>query len=227
MGDDALNVHDAVVRRFSVRAFRPEAPDPRAIRRILERALLAPSGGNLQPWRIHALTGEPLAALLADVREALATGARETPRYSVYPDNLWEPYRGRRFRSGEDLYASLGVARDDKAGRWKQFHKNFELFGAPVGLFFTLDARLGPPQWADVGMVMQTLMLLAVEEGLDTCAQEAWSHFPDTLARHLDLAPQDMLFAGMALGYRDEKHPINNWRTDRADFDEIVTMRGF
>jgi len=222
-----MNVHDAVARRFSVRAYLPQAPDARVVRRILERALLAPSGGNVQPWRIQALTGEPLKAMLADVREALAKGARETPKYQVYPDNLWEPYRSRRFQSGEDLYAALDVARDDKAGRWRQFHKNFELFGAPVGLFFTLDERMGAPQWADVGMIMQTLMLLAVEEGLGACAQEAWSMFPETLGRHLSLGEHEMVFAGMALGFADERRPINNWRTRRAEFDEIVTMRGF
>lgn len=197
------------------------------MRRILERALLAPSGGNLQPWRIVALTGAPLRALLDDVRAALKQSARETPEYAVYPENLWEPYRGRRFQAGEDLYAALQVARDDKAGRWAQFHKNFELFGAPVGLFFILDKRIGAPQWADVGMLMQTVMLLAVESGLDTCAQEAWSQFPDTLRGHLKLAEHEMLFSGMALGYRDEAHPINNFRTARAAFDDVVEMRGF
>jgi nitroreductase len=218
-----MNVADAVAQRFSARAFLERIPHAAVVRRILERALRAPSGGNLQPWRVHALTGEPLKALLAEV----AQGRDETPEYRVYPENLWEPFRTRRFENGEDLYASLGVARADKAGRSAQFAKNFELFGAPVGLFFSLDRRVGPPQWSDMGMFMQTVMLLAVEEGLDTCPQEAWSRFPQTLRRHLGLGDDEMVFAGMALGFADAAHPINQWRSSRAEFDEVVELKGF
>ena len=222
-----MNVQEAVARRFSARAFLDKAPEAATVRRLLERALRAPSGGNLQPWRVHALTGAPLAALIADVGERLAKPERETPDYAVYPEPLWEPYRTRRFETGEDLYASLGVGRADKARRWAQFFNNFRMFGAPVGLFFSLDKRLGAPQWADLGMFMLTVMLLAVEEGLDTCAQEAWSQFPETLRRHLTLGEHEIVFSGMALGFRDDSHPINRWRSRRAAFEEVVTMRGF
>ena len=218
-----MNVSDAVAARFSTRAFLAEVPDEAVVRRILERALRAPSGGNLQPWRVHVLTGEPLKALLAEA----ARGRIETPEYGVYPENLWEPFRSRRFENGEELYRSLGIPRADKGRRFAQFVKNFELFGAPVGLFFSLDKRVGPPQWSDMGMFMQTIMLLAVEEGLATCAQEAWSRFPQTLRRHLGLADEEMIFAGMALGFADPEHPINQWRSSRAAFDEVVTMLGF
>jgi len=218
-----MKVSEAVAARFSARAFLARVPDEGVVRRILQRALRAPSGGNLQPWRIHALTGEPLQALIAEV----AKGQIEPPEYRVYPESLWEPFRSRRFQNGEDLYGSLGLERADKAGRLAQFVKNFQLFGAPVGLFFSLDRSLGPPQWADVGMLMQTVMLLAVEEGLDTCPQEAWSRFPQTLRRHLQLGEPEMAFAGMALGFADKAAPVNQWRTPRAAFEDVVTMRGF
>ena len=222
-----MNVAEAVEKRYSARAYLKEAPAPDVLRRLLERALRAPSGGNLQPWRIHALTGEPLKALLVDVAKSAFSGVREAPEYRVYPDNLWEPYRTRRFRNGEDLYASLGIPRDNKTARWAQFGRNFELFGAPVGLFFTLDSRVGPPQWSDMGMLMQTVMLLAVEEGLDTCPQEAWSQFPETLRRHLELPETEIVFSGMALGYADPAAAVNQWRSTRAPFEEIVTMKGW
>ena len=222
-----MKVAEAVEKRFSARAYLKEAPAPDALRCLLERALCAPSGGNLQPWRIHALTGEPLKALLVDIAKSAFSGARETPEYRVYPDNLWEPYRTRRFQNGEELYAALGIPRDNKTARWAQFGRNFELFGAPVGLFFTLDSRVGPPQWSDMGMLMQTVMLLAVEEGLDTCAQEAWSQFPQTLRRHLELPETEIVFSGMALGYADTAAAVNQWRSTRAPFEEIVTMKGW
>ncbi|MDP3384238.1 MAG: nitroreductase, partial [Phenylobacterium sp.] len=174
-----MNVSQAVAQRISVRAFRPDPVPGALVREILEAAARAPSGGNLQPWRVHALTGAPLEALKAKVRE---NPFGETPEYDVYPANLWEPLRTRRFQCGEDLYATIGIPREDKAARLAQLAKNGELFGAPVGLFFSLDRKVGPPQWSDVGMLMQTIMLLAVERGLATCAQEYWARYPQTLA---------------------------------------------
>jgi nitroreductase len=151
----------------------------------------------------------------------------EGSEYDIYPADLWEPYRARRFKCGEDLYATIGVTRDDKFGRLLQFARNFEFFGAPVGLFFCLDRRMGPPQWSDVGMYMQSVMLIAREHGLHTCAQEAWSVWHRTVGEFLALPPELMLFSGMALGYRDEAAPINRLRTDRAPLEEIALLRGF
>ena len=218
-----MEVSEAVRRRMSVRAFRPDPVPASTVRDILELARGAPSGGNLQPWRVDALAGETLAALKAEVARAPS----ETPEYDVYPANLWEPFRTRRFQCGEDLYAAIGIPREDRPGRFRQLARNLDFFGAPVGLFFSIDRGLGPPQWADVGMYMQTVMLLAVERGLDTCAQEFWARWPRTLARMLELPDDHMVFSGMALGWRDETHPINGWRTRRDPFEAWARMRGF
>ncbi len=221
-------VSEAVAHRISVRAFKPHAPPADLVAGLIEKAARAPSGGNLQPWRVYALTGAPLQSLLVDVAAVITERPRtEAPEYDVYPKDLWDPYRTRRFQAGEDLYATLGIERENKTGRLAQFANNFRLFGAPVGLFFTLDRRMGSPQWSDLGMYMQTLMLLAVEAGLDTCAQEAWCQFPKTLARHLELGAHEMVFSGMALGYRDEAHPINSLRTRREALGEFATFKGF
>jgi nitroreductase len=219
-----MNVSQAVAQRISVRAFRPEPVPGALMREILEAAARAPSGGNLQPWRVHALAGAPLETLKARVRE---NPFGETPEYDVYPPNLWEPLRTRRFQCGEDLYATIGIPREDKPARLAQLAKNGELFGAPVGLFFSLDRKVGPPQWSDVGMLMQTIMLLAVERGLDTCAQEYWARYPQTLAEVLNLPEAHMIFSGMALGYRDPEAAINTLRTRRDPFEVWGEMHGF
>jgi nitroreductase len=221
-----MNVTKAVGKRISVRAFKPDPVPGDVVREILQIAQRAPSGGNLQPWRVHAVAGEPLAELKAKAQATLAAGL-EKPEYEVYPADLWDPFRTRRFVCGEDLYASIGIPREDKPARLRQLARNVELFGAPVGLFFTLDRKLGYPQWADVGMFMQTVMLLAVERGLDTCAQEFWARLPKTVGDFLGLPDDQMLFSGMALGYRDESAPINNWRTRRDPFEAFAEMRGF
>jgi nitroreductase len=219
-----MDVTEAVARRVSIRAFKPEAPPAETVREILELAARAPSGGNLQPWRVWALAGDALADLKA---RAAANPFGEEPEYDVYPPNLWDPFRTRRFQNGEDLYASIGIPREDKPARLRQLARNGELFGAPVGLFFCLDRKLGPPQWSDVGMYMQTVMLLAVERGLDTCPQEYWARYPRTLAQVLNLPDDHMVFSGMALGWRDDVHPINALRAARDPFEAWAEMRGF
>jgi nitroreductase len=219
-----MNVADAVAARVSIRAFKPDPVPGELVRAILEAADRAPSGGNLQPWRVYALTGEPLAQLKAAVA---ANPMGETPEYDVYPQNLWDPLRTRRFECGEDLYATIGIPREDKPARLRQLARNGELFGAPVGLFFCLDRKVGPPQWADVGMFMQTVMLLAVEHGLGTCAQEYWARYPQTVAKAVGLPDDHMLFSGMALGYVDETAPINGLRTRRDPFEAWGELKGF
>jgi nitroreductase len=220
----AMNVSEAVERRISVRAYKPDPVPGALVAEILEQAARAPSGGNLQPWRVYGLTGAPLAEFKAIVR-TMPFG--ETPEYEVYPQNLWDPFRTRRFQNGEDLYASLGIPREDKPARLQQLAKNTDFFGAPVGLFFCLDRKLGPPQWSDLGMYMQTVMLLAVERGLDTCAQEFWARYPQTVAKFVGLPDDHMLFSGMALGYRDPDHPINGWRSARDPAEVWCDLKGF
>jgi nitroreductase len=219
-----MNVTEAVDRRVSVRAYLDRPVSGELVRELLLAAQRAPSGGNLQPWRVHALTGAPLEGLKAKVAANLAG---ETPEYDVYPPDLWDPFRTRRFQCGEDLYATIGIPREDKPARLQQLFKNTQLFGAPVGLFFSLDRNLGPPQWSDVGMYMQTLMLLATERGLATCAQEFWARYPKTVAEHLALPDDHMLFSGMALGWPDDTAPINTLRTRRDPFEVWAEMRGF
>jgi len=221
-----MDVSQAVNRRISVRAFKPDPVEESVVRQLLDLARQSPSGGNLQPWRVDVLAGAPLAALKAKAAEAMAQGG-EPIEYDVYPPKLWEPFRTRRYACGEDLYGAIGIGREDRASRMAQMARNYELFGAPVGLFFSLDRRLGPPQWSDMGMFLQTLMLLAIERGLDTCAQEFWSNLPRTVGEAIALPEDHILFCGMALGYRDEAAPINALRTRREAVEDFASFAGF
>jgi nitroreductase len=166
-GGKQVKVTEAVETRMSCRAFLPTPVPEATVRSILETARRSPSGGNLQPWHIHVLAGEPLAQLIAAVRGQLPQFPRgQGSEYDIYPKDLGEPYRSRRFKCGEDMYATIGVPREDRPARLRQFAQNYALFGAPVGLFFFIDRQMGRPQWADLGMYMQTVMLLAREHGL-------------------------------------------------------------
>lgn len=207
-----MNVSEAVASRRSIRAFL-DTPVPRELlETLLQRAARAPSGGNLQPWRVTVVQGAAMARLLAFLAER--TGV-ETPAYHVYPKDLKEPYRSARFKVGEDMYALLGIPREDRPRRFAHLARNFRFFDAPAGLFCFVDRQMGPPQWSDLGMFLQTFMLLAQEAGLDTCAQEAWAMRPDSVAEFVEADPGWMLFCGVAVGYRDPDAPVNALVSDR------------
>jgi nitroreductase len=223
-----MDVCDAVASRFSCRAFLPTPVPLASVREILTRAARAPSGGNLQPWRVHALAGAVLEDLKARIRPHAPSNPRgEGAEYQVYPSPLKEPYNSRRFQVGADLYRAIGIPREDRPARYRQYARNFEFFGAPIGLLFTIDRSMGPPQWSDLGMYIQTVMLLARAYGLDTCSIEAWTHWHKTASAFLALPPEEMVFCGMALGYGDPAARINGWRSTREALDGFAVFCGF
>ncbi len=220
-------VTEAVLARYSVRAFLDRPVDRATIEEILETAKRSPSGGNIQPWHVDVVAGEALAQLKARTLESLAANpAGEGTEFPIFPSGLVEPWRSRRYEVGEQLYASIGIPRDDRPARLRQFARNFELFGAPAGLFFSIERGFGPPQWAHLGMFMQNIALLAVERGLGVCEQEAWALVHKTAAAFLALPASRMLYCGMAMGWPDDGHPINSWRTGREPIESFATFRG-
>ncbi|MBS0291625.1 MAG: nitroreductase [Proteobacteria bacterium] len=219
-----MDVIDALRQRRSVRAFLPDVPPADLVQTLLKEAAQAASGGNLQPWRVVALTGEPLRQIVSAVARAQPDEDRGN---QSYPPSLWEPYRSRRFANGEDLYRAIGIPRDDKAARLEQLAKNAEFFGAPVGIFICVDERMGLPQWADLGIYLQSLMLLAVHHGLATCAQGFWRRYASTLQSALALPEPYHVACGVALGYEDKAAPINALRSTRAPWEEWAELRGF
>ncbi|MBR0898976.1 nitroreductase [Bradyrhizobium tropiciagri] len=223
-----MNVSEALDKRMSVRAFLDKPVPRQTVEDILLAAARSPSGGNLQPWHVWVLAGEKLSGFKSIVAERLKDHPMgEGTEYNIYPPNLTDPYKTRRFTNGEDLYRTLGIPREDKQARLKQFAKNFEFFGAPIGLIFAIDRQMGLGQWADLGMYIQSIMLLAVEKGLSTCPQEAWAGWHKTITEFVDLPPHLMVFCGMALGYANTDHPVNTLRTDRAGLVEYTTILGF
>jgi nitroreductase len=223
-----MDVRAAVASRRSVRGFLDRPVDRAVLTKVLDAARRAPSGGNLQPWRLYALTGGPLAALKKLMVERVESGDGGDEReYAIYPPGLISPYRERRFRSGEQLYTALGIPRDDKAARRRWFARNYAFFGAPVGLFCYVDRRMGAAQWADLGSYLQTIMLLLRAEGLSSCPQEAWSVYHRTVAEVVGAPAELMLFCGMAVGWEDPGDPANAVRIDRAPLDEIVDFVGW
>lgn len=167
------------------------------LRRVLEQAQRAPSGGNTQPWHGVVLTGEPLRRLHARIREDFPRGREaHAPEYDIYPKGLDGAYEQRRQGVGEALYGALAIPRENKAGRMMWFAENFRGFGAPVLMLVHTPKYMGPPQWADIGMWLMTVMLLLREEGLDSCPQEAWAVYARQIREVVHIPDDHIFFCG-------------------------------
>jgi nitroreductase len=214
-----MKVSDAVLSRSSIRAFLSAPVDNDLIKDILKKSARAANGGNLQPWKVFVLNNESMKNFL----EFQANWSQpEVPAYDIYPTKLKEPYRTSRYELGEQMYELLSIDRDDKAGRLNQVMRNFKFFDAPAAFFCFVDKQMGPPQWSDLGMFIQTFMLLAKEQGLDTCAQEAWSIKHDSVSQFLETDKDDILFCGVAIGYKDDNAKINQLRSERRPLEQWV-----
>jgi nitroreductase len=223
-----MRVSEVVATRRSIRAFLDMPVDREVLERVLEQAQRAPSGGNTQPWHGIVLSGEPLKRLLARVAEDLPKGrAAFAPEYHVYPPDLDGAYETRRRAIGEDMYGALAIPREDKAARLMWFARNFAAFGAPVLMLVHTPKYMGPPQWSDIGMWLQTIMLLLREEGLDSCPQEAWAVYSKQVREVVAIPDDHIFFCGMAIGYRDPDAPVNCFPVARAPLNEAVRWEGW
>ena len=224
-----MDVFEAVDSRISCRWFLDQPIDPKIVRELIAKAARAASGGNLQPWHVHAVTGAPLAELKRRVAAHIAghDPRHDDAEYPIYPNPIWEPYKSRREEHGVQLYGALDIARDDAAGRLEQYKRNFQLFNAPVALFITIERKLGPGQWADLGGYIHTLMYLARGYGLDTCPQESWARMYKIVGELLAIPSDRMLFCAVAIGWGDRNHPANSFRSPRAGLDDFCTFVGF
>lgn len=224
MDDPPRDVTEAIRSRQSVRAFLPRPVPTELLRSVLETASYAPSGSNLQPWNVFVLTGASLRALAQALRGAFEAGETGAPDYAYYPSTVAEPFLSRRRACGWGLYGTLGIERGETARMAAQRARNYEFFGAPVGLVFTLDGGLETGSWMDYGGFLQTLMLAARGAGLHSCAQASIAEYPAIIRAHLPLPAGHKVVCGMALGYADMDAPVNGFRTERAPVAAFATF---
>jgi len=223
-----MDVYEALASRRSVRAFLPTPVPEEALRRILEAALRAPSGSNIQPWRVWVLRGAARRRLSeAVLAHRRAHPDRETPQYAYYPRKWREPYLARRRALGWALYRLVGIGRGDRAAMRAQHDRNFIFFDAPVGLFITVDGYLKRGSWADAGMYAQTIMLAARGLGLETCPQGAWIPYQAAIYKHLEIPEDQELVTGMSLGYADWDKIENTLVSEREAVENVAHWRGF
>ena len=218
------SVTDAVLTRHSLRAFTDEPVDDALLKDIFTSAARAPSGTNMQPWQVHLLTGATLAQVSDKVLEAYDNDAPFDAEEPYYPDKFFEPYLARRRKVGWDLYNLLGIEKGDKVKMKAQHRRNFEFFSAPVGAIFTIHRELNTGSWLDYGMFLQNVMLLAREAGLHTCPQAAFCGYHNAIRAALPLVEHEVVVCGMSIGFADFSAVENTLVTERAGFDEYVTV---
>lgn len=223
--DVAKTVKEAIESRRSVRAFLPVEIPQATIEEILELAHHAPSGGNMQPWKVHVVMGKMKAAIEASLLLAAKDKAyANRPEYDYYPEKWQEPYASRRKEIGEKLHQFLDIGRRDIEARRAQHLRNFSFFGAPVGLFFCVDRTLSEGSWIDVGMFMQNVMTAARSFGLHTCPQASFTSYHQVVRQHLGISETDILLCGMSLGFEDKRKPENRLRSTRIRLEEFATF---
>ena len=219
-----MNVAEAVATRRSIRAFKDTPVPFEKVRRVLEQARMTPSGCNYQPWEATVLTGAPLAALQ---QRLLASQPDDPQEYDFAAPGQVPKYQERLSNLGKAMYGAMAVARDNSEQRADFVKMNMVSFGAPVLLLCHFPKLMKEPQWSDCGMWLQTIMLLLRGEGLDSCPQEYMGVYGRTIKDHLGLGDDILLFCGIAIGWRDEQAPVNNFERERVPLDEQVTFLGF
>lgn len=223
-----LDIESAIRGRRSVRSFRPDPVSQSLVETILNVAARAPSGTNMQPWRVYVVSGDRKARLSERLLEAHASGTSQfdAAEYQYYPHPFFEPFLGRRRKVGFGLYNLLGILKGDQERMHRQHARNYMFFGAPVGFIFTIDRRLEIGSWLDYGMFLQNIMLAARAHGLETCVQAAFAPFHATIRAELAIGEGEVVICGMSLGYADPSAPENHLETERSPAAEFATFLG-
>lgn len=225
LNQPAPDVFAAARTRRSIRAYKPDAVPREVLREIVELGRHAPSGSNIQPWRVHVLTGSALARLGGAMQRAFLDDEPGHHRdYEYYTDPIVEPYLARRRQCGWGLYGTLGIGRGDHEKSRAYRATNYNFFGAPAGLVFTIDRKLEKGSWLDYGMFLQTLMLAARARGLHTCPEASIASYPDIVRRELGLSADWVVICGMAMGYADPQAVVNTFQPPRIAVDEYAVF---
>jgi nitroreductase len=225
---NAAAVDAAINTRQSVRAFVPTPVARETVEMLLKLAARSASGSNIQPWRVRVIGGDVKTRLEQAIVDAVKRDGFEPYQreWNYYPVNWREPFHGRRRKIGWDMYSLLGVAKGDFEGTQRARMRNYEFFGAPVGMIFTLDEDLEIGSWLDLGIYLSSLMIAARGHGLHTCPQAAFADFHRIIRAQLGIPEKEVIICGMALGHIDPDAPVNRLATERAALADYASFNG-
>jgi len=219
-----METFKAIKSRKSVRAFTSQKIDRATIEKILNAAKCAPSGVNMQPWKVSVLTGQSKESLSDKMEQAFRDGVKQKMDYAYYPKVFEGVYKERRKEMGLLMYSKLGITREDKQRQVDQWALNYRAFNAPVMLIFSIDSSLEQGSYLDYGMFIQTIMIAATDLGLATCPQAALGEYPDIIRKELGLGNNEEIVCGLSLGYEDKAHDVNSFDTSRVELSDFVNF---
>ncbi|MCV6608892.1 MAG: nitroreductase [Campylobacterales bacterium] len=219
-----MTVEEALIKRKSVRSFLKKEVEIEKIKKILDKAKHAPSGTNIQPWKAYVVSGQKQIDLTEKMVQAFRSGKEEKMEYQYYPKFFKEPFKHRRRETGLLLYSAIDIKREEKEKMKAQWEENYRSFGAPTVIYFTMDKSLETGSYLDYGMFIQSVALMATEVGLGSCIQAVLAQYPDIVREELGIKEDETVICGIALGYEDEDHKINSYRTPRVELEEFVTF---
>ncbi len=222
-----MHIDEALTKRRSARAFRPDPVSRELMEEILQMASKSPSGTNIQPWKIHVVAGEVRARLEREVLAHRETDPADSGAEFPRTGKRKEPYTSRMRTLGKAMYGLIGIPKGDKEAGWRQWGRNYRFFDAPVGLILTIDKDLDAMSFVDVGMFAMAIMLAAKARGLDTCAQGAWNNYWTVTRRVLNVPDEEYIIFGISLGYADDSHPVNTLVAEREPLESFATFHGF
>ncbi|MEA3369748.1 MAG: nitroreductase [Campylobacterota bacterium] len=221
-------VLEALSNRSSKRAYLPKPVPKETLEAILNAAAQTPSGANMQPWTVYAISNKQVLKNVGDaIIEKMNEGVEHDQFIQYYPVKWVNPYKKRRIVTGAGLYKLMEVDRKDNDTRIKMWHDNFRWFGAQTVIFVCTDkANIDGAAGAliDCGAYMQSLMLAAQEFGIDSCPQGSTTEFGKVVARTLELPENLALLYSVVLGYEDTNEKINSYQPDRVALKDSVTF---
>ena len=217
-----MDIIEAIYKRQSIRSFKDREVSLETVKEILNISKFAPSGGNTQPWKVYVLNQNIMKKLESAILHNLDNGISEKPNFSIYPQPMSDHLKNRVKECGKLMYGALEIKKDDIEGRLNQLKQNFSFFGAPVGMLITVEKEVDLNGWGHVGHFIQNLCLSSIKFGLGTCLQESWSMYPETVQKITNYNKSEILWCGVALGYPNNNHPINNYRTPREDIETFA-----
>ncbi|NPA94943.1 MAG: nitroreductase [Thermodesulfobacteria bacterium] len=217
-----MDTASAIRERKSVRKYLDRPVSKEVLYKVLDIARWAPSGANCQPWRVEVVSGETKDKITKAILEAKAKGHTEDPDIDYYPEVWRNPYKERRFKCGLALYSALGIERGDSEGRRRAWFRNYEFFGAPVGVFVFMPKSLGTGFLVDIGIFIQSFTLACLDQGLGTCIQASLAEYPSIVKSILSIPDDFRLVCGISVGYEDTSAPVNQFRTTRIEVDEFT-----
>lgn len=217
-----MDIKDAIKMRKSIRSFLPKEIEKEKLETIFEYARFTPSGVNMQPWQVAIVSGKKKSSLQQAILKAFNDGVKAHMDYNYYPLSWFEPYKSRRKETGLQMYKTLDISKDDKEKQREQWRANYRAFDAPTVLLFFMDKHLETGSFLDYGMFLQSIMLLAQEQGLATCPQAAIAEYPDIIRKELNIDDDKLLVAAMAIGYENNEAIINSYRTSRVEKEAFI-----